>query len=169
MKVFFTIITLFTVTFCLKAQEQFVKGKHYTDADLNKFAGRWVGKDGSTTFEIVLKNEKTFIKGADIYMDMIRGKYTLSKDGKIISRTSNDTTINTGHFIDKGKSLTAITLYFTDLDRKSKHCIATFELVDNDRNKGKWILKNTEHIVVGNDYFDPTFSVPTTMTLTRVK
>nr|WP_295796839.1 DUF6705 family protein [Mucilaginibacter sp.] len=152
-------------TFCLKAQPQ---RKYYTEVNLNKFVGEWVYTNGSTIFKITLMKEKFFVKGADLYMDMIRGNYTLTKDGKVIQSSSKDTTIRSGHLVDKNKSLKAITFSFLDLGRDSKSCKVLFELLEGDSNKAKWTLSNTEHIVVGNEHFDPTFSVPANMVLTKV-
>jgi hypothetical protein len=103
----------------------------------------------------------------DFYVDLIQGDYILKKNGKIeLSSTGKDATITSGGFLDKKMSLTTIRFIFTDLGKKSNRGIVKFELL-GDPDKAKWILTNTEHIGVGNEHYDPTFSVPRHMIFKR--
>lgn len=171
MKNIFAIILLIIISVSVKAQGQFSEGQHYAQPDLAKFEGKWVFKDDNVNFSIELWKEKVQIKrGSDDFsLDLIQGDYTFTKGGNVINTSDRShPAITSGAFVDVNKSKTAIRFLFTDLGKGSKRCQVILELINGDPKKAKWTLTNTEHIVVGNAHYDPTFSVPEKMVLTKL-
>jgi len=171
MKNLLTILLIIVALSNAKAQRMLTSGHHLSQPELHKFEGKWTYADDSVRLTIELRNDKVHVKRGtdDFYIDLIQGDYTLVKNGKIIhSSSGKDTTITSGSFDSDDKSRRTVHFIFTDVGRQSKRCHVTFELVSGSPTKAHWTLTNTEHIVVGNEHYDPTFSVPTKMILTRI-
>jgi hypothetical protein len=171
MKNILIIALLVIASTTLRAQGQLSGGKHYAQPDLAKFEGKWHYADGTTNFTLVLRKEKVTVKSGtdDFSLDVIQGDYTLAKGEKIINASSKpNPAITSGGFYDPAKSKNMLRFVFTDLGKESKRCQVIFELINGDPTKAKWTLTNTEHIIVGNGHFDPTFSVPEKMVLTKL-
>ncbi|MCO5946715.1 DUF6705 family protein [Mucilaginibacter flavidus] len=171
MKNLLTILLIIVALSNAKAQRMLSGGHHVSQSELHKFEGKWTYADDSTRLTIELRNDKVHVKRGtdDFYIDLIQGDYALVKSGKIIhSSSGKDTTITSGSFDSDDKNRRTIHFIFADEGRQSKRCNVIFELLAGGPNKAHWVLTNTEHIVVGNEHYDPTFSVPTNMILTKV-
>jgi hypothetical protein len=164
-------ILLVTIIFShVKAQRLLTSGHHLNQPDLHKFEGQWKYADDSVQLILQLHNEKVHVKRGtdDFYIDLIQGDYTLVKRGKIIhSPNGRDTTITSGSF-ENDKSHRTIHFIFQDEGKQSKRCNVIFELSASNLIRANWVLTNTEHIVVGNEHYDPTFSVPIKMELRKI-
>ena len=171
MKKLIAIILFFTISMAVKAQEQSSNWTYIKQSDLNKFEGRWIYTNGPAKFILNLRKEKVMIKGKKnkVSIELIQGDYSLLNNGKIVySSAKEDQAIKSGGFHDKNKSLNKIEFIFTDLGRNSKRCHVFLEFLNDDTKKLRWVLTNTEHVLVGDQTFDPTFSVPELMTLRKV-
>jgi len=170
MKNLLTILLIAIAATSANAQRMLSGGHHLNQPALNKFEGKWTYIDDSVRLTIQLRTDKVHVKRGndDFYIDLVQGDYSLVKNGKTIhSSDGKDTTITGGSFESSDKSKRTIHFIFADKGKQSKRCNVVFELSASNPNKASWVLTNTEHIVVGNEHFDPTFSVPTNMTLTR--
>jgi uncharacterized protein (DUF2249 family) len=164
---------LFSFT-TLKAQEitlkkgetvkEFKKGTYYKTPNdlLGKFEGVWEYKNGNEFFKIEIKRQKTFVKGFDIYIDNLNGKYCYSRvpdcslNENIVSMTdegNNTNKLNTGYAV--------FMFHDIEYDKLGK---VEFHILEN--GTAKWTLKNREMIV--NSTKSIGFSVPTDIILTKV-
>lgn len=171
MKNLLTILLIAIGCSAVYAQRQFSGGHHLTQPALNKFEGKWTYSDDSVRLTLQLRTDKVHVKRGDddFYIDLVQGDYTLLKNGKTIhSGDGKDTTITSGSFDNSDKSQHRIHFIFADKGRQAKQCNVMFELSASNPNKASWVLTNTEHVIVGNEHFDPTFSVPANMILTKV-
>jgi len=172
MRKLITIILFFTIPLALKAQEQISNVKYFTQPDLNKFEGKWVYTNGATKFILILRKEKVIVKGKknNVSIELLQGDYSLLNNEQIVySSVKGDHAITNGGFYDKNKSLNKIEFIFTDLGRNSKRCHVFLEFLNDNTKEVSWVLTNTEHVLVGKQTFDPTFSVPVHMTLKKVE
>ena len=167
MKKILSIILLVGASLNLKAQRDLVKGEHLAQPELKKFAGEWVYSNDTVTFTVYLRFEKYYFKELDVYLDQLQGDYTLTRNGKTIQTSVGKShALMGGSFVDKKLSANKIRFLFADLG-KSKEGDVTLELLDDNPNKAKWILTNTQGTAIG--YYDFKFSIPTNMILKKVK
>jgi hypothetical protein len=142
---------------------------YYQSADLHKFDGTWEYTDSNITFKIILKTEKTLLKGSTNYLDLITGYHIYIKNQKVIqSSIGKLKTIKNGFYLDKDVSKSKIKFLFTDLGRETPiHGI--LELLPS--GEIRWTVKNLEGIrlnVPGINEHDHTIYVPTDLILKKV-
>lgn len=139
------------------------KGAYYKFPELNKFEGKWIFENDSEKFIVIIKNKKTFLegKGLEFFRDYLQGYYYRTNADINTQQKKKKITIYNGAI--SGNSNIVRVLFWDEI--KEKGGTLTFELLAP--NKAKWTLKNKEGIRVGK--FDPTFSVPTEVILTKIK
>ncbi|MBK0384448.1 hypothetical protein I5M32_15895 [Pedobacter sp. SD-b] len=148
------------------------KTKHFTPIsgykqlpELDKFEGEWLYSDSNYTFKLFLRKEKRHLN--DKYMDFIVGSYCYTSKNEPNSCFDNDrdTTILSGSTIyDDSKRI----LSFLVIDKiKKKRGSGFLKLLPKSTNMAEWSLNNTEGIRVGK--YDETFSIPTKLTLKKVR
>ncbi len=162
-------VLLLINTFCT-AQSDIVKGQYYKIPELKEAEGVWVGstsKDDSLVFQI--KSSKEFLKGPDIYMDRLIGKYFYYKNNILVEKYSEDFPSIGG--IDKNGSKILVRFLLYD-GTKQKGGDLTLELASLDSKVAKWTLTNKETIIinglVNGKPWDSSFSVPTEIVLKKI-
>ncbi|OCK42693.1 hypothetical protein BA195_13845 [Tenacibaculum soleae] len=130
---------------CISAQEitlkkgmtkaKIQKGTYYkTDHSIiKKFIGIWEGNVGGKKFKLKIFKEKVFLKGSDIYMDVLNGLYcfencNFENPNAFLSKTNG-----TFEMYEKGK----IEFMINDFKYK-KLANVNFEILEN--NTAKWTL-----------------------------
>ncbi|WP_306353473.1 DUF6705 family protein [Flavobacterium sp. '19STA2R22 D10 B1'] len=147
------------------------KGVYYKSEETKErskpFIGTWVYKNGKDIFEIKIEYGKTFLKGPDVYLDMLHIYYCYEKNGIEISC---DTTKYSYGNVSYEKQNKASFSSFYDIT-KDKSGILNLELQNN--NLLQWKLGNKETIVIngsdgrGGKTLDRSFSMPMDIILTK--
>jgi len=165
------IISLIILTSCLssEAKQSDQDTTYYQSADLHKFDGTWEYTDSSITFKIILKTEKTLLKGSTNYLDLVTGYHIYVKNQKVIqSSIGKAKTIKNGFYLDKDVSKNKIRFLFTDLGRETP-IHGTLELLPT--GELKWSVKNLEGVrlnVPGINEKDHNIYIPTDLILKKV-
>ncbi|AIM35312.1 hypothetical protein KO02_00485 [Sphingobacterium sp. ML3W] len=147
------------------------KGAYYKSKETKErsksFIGTWVYKNGVDFFEIKIEYGKAFLKGPDVYLDMLHVYYCYEKNGIEIS--CDTTKYSTGN-VSSEKPDKASFGRFYDIT-KDKYGILNIELLNNGNLR--WKLENPETIVINGDdgrggkMLDRSFSIPTDINLTK--
>lgn len=145
--------------------KELIKGAHYKTSYnvFEKLEGIWEYKTEKETFRVKLKSEKTYVKGADIYIDVVKGVYCYTNDDTECLFDSTERCLSqesSNNDLERGFS------YFTFLDVKyNKVGKLKFELLEN--GTARWTLTDRT-MVQGGDWKEG-FSVPTDVILTKVE
>ncbi|MFD0794994.1 DUF6705 family protein [Mucilaginibacter litoreus] len=170
MRKYLTLFIILVIFCCFRALGQSSGNNYLAQPNLKKFEGKWQFSNDTITLTLQLYKEKVHINRGNnnFYIDLVQGKYSLIKKGKVISDlNSQDVTITSGSLENQNDPYT-LHFIFTDVGKYSKRCNVTFKLSPNQLGKAEWLLTNTEHVIVGDEKFDLTFSVPTSMILKKV-
>ncbi len=145
-----------------------VKGQYYELPELKKVEGTWIGSsDGSDSLIFEIKSSKEFLKGVDVYMDILIGRYLYFKNNVLIDSNSIRGNI---------KSDSNIILAFVFAENvKQKLGDLNLELSSLQSKEARWILKNREGVYLlredgrnldGSMHHND-FSVPTKIVLKK--
>jgi hypothetical protein len=167
-------ILIATSVNCIFGQANLEKGKYFPVQELRKIEGTWSGSTKSSdSLVIELKSSKEFLKGPDIYTDQLTGTYTYYKNGQLVSKSSNDSSLKSGSIKSSQNSETAVITFIFYDNVKDKLGDLKLELTALDSKDARWILRNQEVKVINGFYagkpWDPGFSVPTEMTLRKLQ
>lgn len=122
---------------------------YYTQPSLHKFEGEWQYSDGNSTFKVILKVEKTYIKGpSPVYMDFLTGYHIYSK-GKTVLQSSigKQKTISSGGY-ENSNNHYKIKFLLADIGSPSRPGgnieRGTLELLSD--TTAKWTVKPSEGV-----------------------
>lgn len=173
MKRFITILIFSICVIWVKAQTK--DTTYYAQPNLHKFEGEWIFDNGNTNFKIILKVQKTLVKGQKpFYIDNIVGYHIYTKGGSILqSSIGKNKTIRTGGFRDLDNP-NLIDFMFKDLGRARDSTApserGTLELLSD--TTAKWSIKPGEGIILKGPDIKPSdykLYVPTNLVLKKVK
>jgi hypothetical protein len=174
MKQLIIILILSIGSISLKAQTN--DTPYYTQPNLHKFEGEWVFDDGSTSFKIILKVQKTYVKGQKpFYIDNIVGYHIYTKSKSMLqSSIGKDKTISSGGFVDNN-NIYKINFLFIDLQRTTGSIPpplerGTLELLSD--TTAKWSIRPGEGVILKGPDIKPSdykVHVPTNLVLKKVK
>lgn len=169
------IAALLTISSFSVAQGNLEEGKYIPIPELKEMEGLWAGSSNTSDSLIIeLKSKKEFLRGPNIYIDQLSGKYYYYKNGLLIEE-SPEKSLSSGSISQKNPS---ILLSFTFWDnRKQKAGDIIIDVATFKSTSAKWNLNNKEGIViikadgktVDGKIRDQNFSIPTEMILTKIK
>jgi|GEM_PF-3122764 len=148
---------------------------YYTQPGLHKFEGEWEYNDGKNIFKIILKMEKTYIKGsAPVYIDFLSGYHLYIKDQTVLQNSvGKDKTITSGGYIDRNNP-NKIRFLFVDMGSHSRAGgnmeRGTLELLSD--TTAKWTVRPSEGVRAtfpGMPEEDYNIYVPKYLILRKVK
>ncbi|TDO20959.1 DUF6705 family protein [Pedobacter duraquae] len=146
-----------------KALSKLKPGEYAFSSKMEAFEGAWAFKNDSISFELSLNVKRKIPLGKNnstIYYDRLDGQYTYEKNGIVINSSTEFPLIGALAGINGPLPMT---LTFHDIERKKEGEVT---LVITKNNDLEWTL--VERKVEWKENY-PGFSVPTKMTLSKVR
>jgi hypothetical protein len=146
------------------------EGKHYKNKKLEQYVGNWINVNEKDTIELELIFYKHYIVNYGAYRDALKGEL------KFPSLEANSIkTVSVGpayrlDFLGKKKKTKGFFNFQVYDQIKGKNGYGVLEFEYKNDTIAFWRMVNLEHTVInGVEQFDPSWSIPDSLYLTKVK
>ena len=146
---------------------EFKKGTYFKNPGLKKFEGAWVYENNGEVFKITLKTQQKATRDNQFFYDVLQGYYCYSKIGGECNIDTSRASLRLESPINKANT-EVVTFFFTDIEKEKKGR-AVLKLTEN--GTATWLLKNRRDVIIKESEkdWDPTFSVPTDIIMTKIE
>ncbi len=167
------IASIFTLTLFLFSQVYSQNTYEAKLPNLEPYTGTWAGSNDADSLVVMLESKEKYFEPLDITIDQLVGKFSLFKNGKLITKNFDSTeyTLTVGSLRrDSKNKISYLSFIFSDLE-KNKHGHLKLTFTDSTYRVINWQLRVPPGLYLKETTPDDfrEFSVPKEITMRKIE